>query len=293
MKEVTKAVIPAAGFGTRFLPATKSMPKEMLSIIDKPTLQFIVEEASNAGITDILLIINKGKEAIINHFDKNLELEEHLKSNNKLEEIQAIQSIESLARIYYIRQDSPKGLGHAISLAEHFVGNEPFAVLLGDDVVIGDTPAISQLINAYYKYESTILGIQEVAPEFVNKYGIISGPKIAEDIFFVESMIEKPDIGNAPTNFAILGRYIITPGIFNFLKKQTPGVNNEIQLTDALMNLSLNEKVYGKIFTGNRYDLGSKIGFIKATIDKALATEEFREDTLNYIKDIYIKTLKI
>lgn len=286
MKKVTKAVIPAAGYGTRFLPATKSMPKEMLTIIDKPTLQFIVEEASNAGITDILIIISRDKESVINHFHKNLELEEHLRSKNKLDDIEMIKNIENLARIYYIRQDSPQGLGHAISLAENFVGDDPFAILLGDDIVVGETPAISQLINSYYEYNSSILGIQEVLPEFVNKYGIIDGIKIEDDVFDVKSMVEKPDIGTAPTNFAILGRYVLTPRIFKCLREQNPGKDNEIQLTDALMSLSQKEKVYGKIFTGNRYDVGSKMGFIKATIDRALALDEFRNDTLEYLKEI-------
>lgn len=286
MKKVTKAVIPAAGYGTRFLPATKSMPKEMLTIIDKPTLQFIVEEASNAGITDILIIISRDKESVINHFDKNLELEEHLRSKNKLDDIEMIKNIENLARIYYIRQDSPQGLGHAISLAENFVGDDPFAILLGDDIVVGETPAISQLINSYYEYNSSILGIQEVLPEFVNKYGIIDGIKIEDDVFDVKSMVEKPDIGTAPTNFAILGRYVLTPRIFKCLREQNPGKDNEIQLTDALMSLSQKEKVYAKIFTGNRYDVGSKMGFIKATIDRALAIDEFRNDTLEYLKEI-------
>ncbi len=286
MKKVTKAVIPAAGYGTRFLPATKSMPKEMLTIIDKPTLQFIVEEASNAGITDILIIISRDKESVINHFDKNLELEEHLRSKNKLDDIEMIKNIENLARIYYIRQDFPQGLGHAISLAENFVGDDPFAILLGDDIVVGETPAISQLINSYYEYNSSILGIQEVLPEFVNKYGIIDGIKIEDDVFDVKSMVEKPDIGTAPTNFAILGRYVLTPRIFKCLREQNPGKDNEIQLTDALMSLSQKEKVYGKIFTGNRYDVGSKMGFIKATIDRALAIDEFRNDTLEYLKEI-------
>ncbi len=285
-KKVTKAVIPAAGFGTRFLPATKSMPKEMLSIIDKPTLQFIVEEASKSGITDILIIISRAKEPIINHFDKNLDLEEHLKSKNKLDDIELIKSVEKLARIYYVRQDEQKGLGHAISLAESFVGEDPFAVLLGDDIVKGDPPAISQLIESYYNYESTILGIQEILPQFVKKYGIIDGTKIEDDVFKVKSMVEKPEVGKAPTNFAILGRYVITPGIFKFLKSQEPGKDNEIQLTDALMKLSHEERVYGKVFKGKRYDVGSKIGFIKATIDRALELEEFRNDTLEYLKEI-------
>lgn len=287
MKKITKAVIPAAGYGTRFLPATKSIPKEMLPIIDKPTLQFIVEEAVNAGITDILIIISRDKESIINHFDTNLELEEHLKSKNKLDDIDLIRSTENLANIYYIRQDSPKGLGHAISLAKNFVGDDYFAVLLGDDMVVGEPPAISQLINAHYKYSSTILGIQEVLPEFVNKYGIIEGEKIENDIFDVKSMIEKPDIGCAPTNYAILGRYVISPNIFQLLEKQNPGKDNEIQLTDALMNLSTREKVFGKIFTGKRYDVGSKIGFIKATIDRALGIDEFKDETIEYITEIY------
>lgn len=286
MKKVRKAVIPAAGFGTRFLPATKSLPKEMLSIIDKPTLQFVVEEAVKAGITDILIILSKNKESIINHFDRNYELEEHLKNKRKNKEINELKKLDNLANIFYTRQDSPKGLGHAISLAESFVGDEPFAVLLGDDVVIGETPAIGQLIDAYDKYQTTILGIQKVEDEDVNKYGIMDGEKIDEDVFSISKMIEKPKLREAPTNLAILGRYVITPKIFEILKTQKPGVGNEIQLTDALFNLSKFEKVHGKVFVGDRYDVGSKIGFIKATIDRALNTEEFRDETLKYLKEI-------
>lgn len=286
MKKIKKAVIPAAGFGTRFLPATKSLPKEMLTIIDKPTLQFVVEEAAKSGITDILIILSRNKESIINHFDKNSELENHLLKNEKIKELEDLKSLDNLANIYYIRQKSPKGLGHAISLAEHFIGDEPFAVLLGDDVVIGDEPAIGQLIVAYEKFGTSILGVQKVPEEDVVKYGIIDGEIIEDTIHSVTSMIEKPSIEEAPTNFGVLGRYIITPKIFDILKNQKPGINDEIQLTDALHSLLEYERIHSKIFTGKRYDMGSKIGFIKATIDRALNDEEFRDETLKYLKEI-------
>lgn len=286
MKEIRKAVIPAAGFGTRFLPATKSLPKEMLTIIDKPTLQFVVEEAVESGITDILIILSRNKESIINHFDKNSDLENLLLKKNKLKELDELKSLDNMANIYYIRQKSPKGLGHAISLAENFVGNESFAVLLGDDVVVGDDPAIGQLIKAYEKFGTSILGVQEIPKEDVVKYGIIDGEIIEDTIHLVSSMIEKPNIEEAPTNFGILGRYIITPKIFDILKDQKPGINDEIQLTDALHSLLKYEQIHSKIFTGKRYDLGSKIGFIKATIDRALSNEEFRDETLKYLKEL-------
>lgn len=286
MKKVTKAIIPAAGFGTRFLPSTKSLPKEMLSLIDKPTLQFVVEEAVDAGIKDILIIISRNKESIINHFDKNIELENHLKEKEKFDEIEKLKKIDKLANIYYIRQDEPKGLGHAISLGKSFIGDESFAVLLGDDVVMGDNPAINQLIDAHYNCNSTILGVQEVLLENINKYGIISGKKVSPSLTKVDNMVEKPSAENAPSNIAILGRYVITPKIFEILESQSPGVNNEIQLTDALLTLLEFEDVFAKEFVGKRYDLGSKIGFIKATIDRAINSEEFREDTLAYIKEI-------
>lgn len=287
--KIKKAVIPAAGLGTRFLPATKALPKEMLPVIDIPTLQLVIEEAVDSGIEDILIIIGRNKESIVNYFDRNVELENHLINKNKLDELQRLKKLEDLANIFYVRQNTPKGLGHAISLSESFVGNEPFCVLLGDDIVVSKTPVIKQMIKTYEKYGSTVLGVQEVEKKDIDKYGIVDGIKIYDRVYKVNSLVEKPKIENAPSNIGILGRYIITPEIFEILKNLKPGVGNEIQLTDGLLKLIEKEDVYAHVFEGTRYDMGSKMGYIKATIDRALSSEEFRDETLEYIQNIVKK----
>ena len=286
---VKKAIIPAAGLGTRFLPATKSQPKEMLPIVDKPTLQYIIEEAIESGIEEILIITGRNKKSIEDHFDKSVELELELEQKGKKEMLEMVRDISNMVNIHYIRQKEPKGLGHAIHCAKSFIGDEPFAVLLGDDIVDADTPCLKQLINTYDEYKTTILGVQEVAKEDTDKYGILDVKHIEDRVYKVKDMVEKPSVESAPSNIAILGRYIINPSIFEILENQKPGKGGEIQLTDALKTLSTQEAIYAYNFEGRRYDVGDKFGFLEATIDFALKRDELREDLLNYMKDIVAK----
>lgn len=284
--KVKKAIIPAAGLGTRFLPATKSQPKEMLPIVDKPTLQYIIEEAISSGIEEILIITGRNKKSIEDHFDKSVELELELEQKGKQEMLDMVRDISNMVNIHYIRQKEPKGLGHAIYCAKSFIGNEPFAVLLGDDIVDNETPCLKQLINAYDEYKTSILGVQEVAMEDTNKYGILDVKHIEDRVYKVKDMIEKPDIDKAPSNVAILGRYIITPAIFDILENQAPGKGGEIQLTDALKTLGKQEAIYAYNFEGRRYDVGDKFGFLEATIDFALKRENLKEELLNYMEKV-------
>ncbi|MCS0654767.1 UTP--glucose-1-phosphate uridylyltransferase GalU [Cytobacillus firmus] len=285
--KIRKAVIPAAGLGTRFLPATKAQPKEMLPIVDKPTIQYIIEEAVLSGIEDIIIISGRGKRAIEDHFDKSYELEETLAKKGDWNKLNQIKKISELADIHYIRQKEPKGLGHAIYCARSFIGNEPFAVMLGDDVIQSDTPCLKQLIDVYDKYESTVIGVQEVPGEDLSKYGIINAKEqLEEGTYLLDSLIEKPRIEEAPSNLAVMGRYILEPDILDILGVLEPGAGGEIQLTDALRKLAGSEKVYAHYFKGDRYDVGDKFGFIKATIDFALQREDLKRDVLNYIKSI-------
>ncbi|QCX32907.1 UTP--glucose-1-phosphate uridylyltransferase GalU [Caloramator sp. E03] len=287
--KVRKAIIPAAGLGTRFLPATKAQPKEMLPIVDKPTIQYIIEEAVESGIEEILIITGRNKRAIEDHFDKSVELEMELKSKHKDELLKEVDYISNLAQIYYIRQKEPKGLGHAIYCAKTFVGNEPFAVMLGDDVVDNKEPCLKQLIDVYNEYKTTILGVQEVPIEDVNKYGIVKGMHIEDGVFKVKDLIEKPDIEKAPSNIAILGRYIITPSIFEILEHTKPGKGGEIQLTDALKELLNKEAMYAYVFKGRRYDVGDKLGFLQATVEFALKRDDLKNDFLAYLSKIINK----
>ncbi|RXM77059.1 UTP--glucose-1-phosphate uridylyltransferase [Clostridium tetani] len=284
--KVKKAVIPAAGLGTRFLPATKAQPKEMLPIVDKPTIQHIIEEAVASGIEEILIITGRNKRAIEDHFDKSVELEQQLKDTGKKDMLEMVEDISNMAEIYYIRQKEPKGLGHAINCARTFVGDEPFAVMLGDDVVYGDKPCLKQLIECYNEYKTTILGVQQVAREDVYKYGIVEGKHIENNVYKVKDLIEKPDVDEAPSNIAILGRYIITPKIFEILSTIEPGKGGEIQLTDALKKLSLQEAIYAYDFEGRRYDVGDKLGFLEATVEFALRKDEIKNDVEKYILGI-------
>ena len=286
---VKKAIIPAAGLGTRFLPATKSQPKEMLPIVDKPTLQYIIEEAINSGIEEILIITGRNKKSIEDHFDKSVELELELEQKGKQEMLEMVRDIANMVNIHYIRQKEPKGLGHAIHCAKSFIGDEPFAVLLGDDIVDNEIPCLKQLINAYDEYKTSILGVQEVAKEDTNKYGILDVKHIEDRVYKVKDMVEKPDVDKAPSNVAILGRYIITPAIFDILENQEPGKGGEIQLTDALKTLGKQEAIYAYNFEGRRYDVGDKFGFLEATIDFALKRDNLRDDLLNYMKEIVNK----
>ena len=277
---IKKAVIPAAGYGTRFLPITKALPKELLPIIDHPTIEYIVNEAIESGITDILLIVSSNKNAIIDYFDYNLELETILLSKNKYEEYGIIRNIAKGANIHYIRQREQLGLGHAVLQAEAFVGNEPFAVLLGDDMYVGKPePAIKQLMNAFEKVQSSVLGTIEVALKDTSKYGIcIPKPDQTGPIVELKGVVEKPKVEDAPSRSAIGGRYILTPGIFSYLKNQTRGAGNEIQLTDAILRLMNTEKVYAYDITGKRYDVGNKMDYIEAILDFGLQKNELKEE---------------
>ncbi|NLK36005.1 MAG: UTP--glucose-1-phosphate uridylyltransferase GalU [Gracilibacteraceae bacterium] len=285
--KVKKAIIPAAGLGTRFLPATKAQPKEMLPIVDKPTIQYIVEEAIDSGIEEILIVTGRNKRAIEDHFDRSVELELELarKNNNGL--LKQVQDISNLVDIYYIRQKEAKGLGHAIYCARTFVGNEPFAVLLGDDVVSARVPCLRQLMDVFEDYSKTVLGVQKVNPEEVNKYGIIGYDEISERLYKVKNLVEKPSKENAPSNVAILGRYIITPEIFDILRETEPGSGGEIQLTDALRTLGKNQPMYAYNFEGRRYDIGSKLGFLQATVEFALQREDLKDEFREYLKEVF------
>ena len=283
--KVRKAIIPAAGLGTRFLPATKSQPKEMLPIVDKPTLQYIIEEAIASGIEEILIITGRNKQSIEDHFDKSVELELELAQKGKDDMLEMVQNISNMANIHYIRQKEPRGLGDAINCAKSFIEDEPFAVLLGDDIVDSKSPCLKQLINTFNDYRTTILGVQEVAHENVDKYGIIDAIKIDESSYKVKNLIEKPKKDSAPSNIAILGRYIITPTIFDILDTQEPGKGGEIQLTDALKILCEREAMYAYKFEGKRYDVGDKLGFLEATIEYALKREDLKDGLLEIIKN--------
>ncbi|MEH7884018.1 UTP--glucose-1-phosphate uridylyltransferase GalU [Bacillus sp. JJ1609] len=284
--KVKKAIIPAAGLGTRFLPATKAMPKEMLPIVDKPTIQYIVEEAIESGIEDIIIVTGKGKRAIEDHFDHSFELEQNLFEKGKFELLNEVQKSSKLVDIHYIRQKEPKGLGHAIWCARKFIGNEPFAVLLGDDIVQAEKPCLQQMIEQYERYNASILGVQKVNPEEVSRYGIVDGNCIGDRFYSVNSLVEKPAIEEAPSNLAIMGRYILNPRIFDVLDQQKPGAGGEIQLTDAIAGLNEYEAVYAYDFEGKRYDVGEKMGFIKTTIEFALQREDLRTDLLDYFSSI-------
>lgn len=289
MKRIRKAVIPAAGFGTRFLPATKATPKEMLPIVDKPTIQYIVEEALESGIEDILIISGHAKRAIEDHFDSTPILEENLKAKGKIDLLKMVQEISEI-NVHYIRQKHMRGLGDAILCARAFVDNEPFAVLLGDDVVYNpkpQPPALKQLIDMYSQTGATILGCQKVPKEKVSSYGIVAGePTINEQLMKVSDMIEKPSVEEAPSQMAVLGRYIITPDVFEVLQNTKPGKGGEIQLTDALKVMAKRENVYAYNFTGKRYDVGDKLGFLKATVEFALRRDDLSADFSSYLKDI-------
>ncbi|SOB91447.1 UTP--glucose-1-phosphate uridylyltransferase [Ureibacillus xyleni] len=288
MSKVRKAVIPAAGLGTRFLPATKAQPKEMLPIVDKPTIQYIVEEAVASGIEDIIIISGRNKRAIEDHFDKTYELEEHLAKKGKWNDLEEVQKISQLANIHYIRQKEAKGLGDAIYCAHRFIGNEPFAVLLGDIILDSETPAIAQLIDTYEEQRTSVIGVQPVPMEIVHQYGVID-PKstiIEGQPIEVKRFVEKPSAHEAPSNLSIMGRYILTPTIFNALKSITPGAGGEIQLTDALDLLNYSEKILAYNVEGQLYDIGSKIGYVQATIDFALKRNDLKNELLQYMNTI-------
>lgn len=284
--KVRKAIIPAAGLGTRFLPATKAQPKEMLPIVDKPTIQYIVEEAIESGIEDIIIVTGRNKRAIEDHFDKSYELEAELQKKGNEDLLNLVKDISNLVDIHYIRQKEPKGLGHAIHCAKSFIGNEPFAVLLGDDIVDSEVPCLKQLINVYNEYKTTVLGVQPVSNEDVPKYGIVGCKQVDDRVYKVKDLVEKPDLENAPSNIAILGRYILSPHIFEHLENMTPGKGGEIQLTDALKSQINSEAIYAYDFVGKRYDVGHRLGFLEATIEFALKRDDIKDDFKNYLKRI-------
>ena len=289
-KMIRKAIIPAAGLGTRFLPATKAQPKEMLPIVDKPTLQYIIEECVASGIEEILIITGRNKKSIEDHFDRSVELEMELEKAGKHEMLEMVREISDMVNIHFIRQKEPRGLGHAILCAKSFVGNEPFAVLLGDDVVYNDNkPCLKQLIDCYGEYKTSVLGVQKVADENVHKYGIVSGIQIEDRVYKVKNLIEKPSVEEAPSNIAILGRYIITPKIFEILENTAPGKGNEIQLTDGLLKLIEEEAMYAYDFEGRRYDVGDKLGFLEATVEYAMRKDDLREAFREYLQSIIKK----
>ena len=285
MKKVRKAIIPAAGLGTRFLPATKAMPKEMLPIVDKPTIQYIVEEAVASGIEDIIIVTGKGKRSIEDHFDSANDLEWNLEAKGKEDLLNKVRFASNLADIHYIRQKEPKGLGHAVWCARNFIGDEPFAVLLGDDIVQSGIPCLKQLINEFEETQSSIIGVQQVPKEVTDRYGIVDPGENKGRRYQVKNFVEKPGKGTAPSNLAILGRYILTPEIFMFLEKQQTGAGGEIQLTDAIQQLNQIQRVFAYDFEGERYDVGEKLGFVKTTIDFALQNEEIKDEVYKFLHD--------
>ena len=284
--QIRKAVILAAGLGTRFLPVTKAQPKEMLPIVDKPTLQIVVEEAVASGIEDILIVTGRNKSAIENHFDRTVELELELEKKGKMQELQEIREISEMANIYYIRQKELLGSGHAVYRAKGFVGNEPFAVMVGDDIVYHTKPVLKQMIEIYDEVQTSVLGVQQVSRTDVSKYGIIDGVMIRDRVYRVKSLVEKPPIDEAPSDIAALGRYIINPSIFDILEYTKPGTGGEIQLTDALKMQAQQEEMYAYYFAGRRYDVGDKQGFLQATVEYALRREDLRDQFLQFLLDV-------
>jgi UTP--glucose-1-phosphate uridylyltransferase len=291
MTEIKKAVIPAAGFGTRFLPVTKSQPKEMLPIVDKPTIQYVVEEAVDAGITDILMIIGKGKRAIEEHFDRNFELEQQLLEKQNLKELKEIKAITNLADIHFIWQKELNGLGDAISYARHHVNNESFAILLGDTLIDSERGSVTrQLIEVFKQYQGSVVALEEVNPELTHRYGVIDGIKTDTDTYKVKNFVEKPAIGESPSNLAIASRYIFTPEIFTYLEQIERGINNEVQLTDAMQLMVQEHAMYGYRFSGRRYDIGNKLDFLKTNVIYGLNREDLGGDFKAWLKE-YISTV--
>ncbi|RXZ01490.1 UTP--glucose-1-phosphate uridylyltransferase GalU [Fictibacillus sp. S7] len=284
MKKVRKAIIPAAGLGTRFLPATKAMPKEMLPIVDKPTIQYIVEEAIESGIEDIIIVTGKGKRAIEDHFDHAFELEQNLFEKGKIDLLQKVQQSSKMADIHYIRQKEPKGLGHAVWCARKFIGDEPFAVLLGDDIVQAEKPCLKQLIEQYENTGSSVIGVQTVPEDQTSRYGIVDPTSHNGRLYGVQNFVEKPAQGEAPSNLAIMGRYVLSPEIFHYLDKQEKGSGGEVQLTDAIQKLNTFQRVFAYDFEGTRYDVGEKFGFISTTLEFALKDSDLRPSLLQELE---------
>jgi UTP--glucose-1-phosphate uridylyltransferase len=278
-----KAVIPAAGLGTRFLPATKAQPKEMLPVFNKPTIQYVVEEAVSSGIDDILIITGKGKRSIEDHFDRSFELEFSLQNSGKTEDLREIEAISDMADIYYVRQKKQKGLGDAIRTAKNHIDGEPFAVLLGDTIAQSNVPCTKQLMDTFYKYEASTIAIERVPEEKIERYGIIKGAQISDSVYKIEDMVEKPSIDEAPSNLAITGRYILAPEIFDHIKDVKPGVGGEIQLTDAMRSLN---DAYGYVFDGKIYDIGNTFEWLKSSIEIALTDENVKDELKQYLREL-------
>ncbi|SHM60610.1 UTP--glucose-1-phosphate uridylyltransferase GalU [Gracilibacillus kekensis] len=285
MKKVRKAIIPAAGLGTRFLPATKAMPKEMLPIVDKPTIQYIVEEAVKSGIEDIIIVTGKGKRAIEDHFDHNFELEDNLMKKGKFELLEKTKQ-PAQVDIHYIRQKEPLGLGHAVWCARKFIGDEPFAVLLGDDIVQSEIPCLKQMIEQYESTGGSILGVQQVPDNETHRYGIVAPTEKIGNLYSIKQLVEKPEQGTAPSNLAIMGRYVLSPKIFGYLDSQNVGAGGEIQLTDAIQQLNQTQSVFAYDFEGERYDVGEKLGFVKTTIEFALQNEEIGDEVKRILQNL-------
>lgn len=281
---IRKAIIPAAGYGSRFLPATKAQPKEMLPIIDTPTIQYVIEETVKSGISEILVITGKGKQAIENHFDQSFELEKELEKKKKYKQLKEIQDIANMAQIYYIRQKEMKGLGDALRYARNFVGNEPFVVLLGDTIVRGKTPCVRQLIDVYTQYRAPIIGVEEVPENKVDRYGIVDGKLINGSIYKVSDLVEKPAVNEAPSRLAIGGRYVLTSEIFEFLDKTEPGKGGEIQLTDALKAMAVEKEMLACKFEGKRYDIGNKLDYLKTEIEFAVERDDIGYEFQQFLK---------
>jgi UTP--glucose-1-phosphate uridylyltransferase len=286
MTKVRKAVIPAAGLGTRFLPATKSQPKEMVPVIDKPTIQYVVEEAVGAGITDILVITGRGKRAIEDHFDRNFELEFYLEQGKKHEELEQVQAISEMADIHYIRQRDPLGLGHAVSVARQHVGSEPFAVLLGDDIMVDDARLLRSMLDVYERYGRSVVAVLEVPREDIKNYGCVTPELMEENLVRIRSIVEKPKPEEAPSNLAVIGRYVFTPEIFDALDRITPGAGGELQLTDAISLLLETQTVFGYSFETGRYDIGKKIDFLRATVELALDRPDLGDEFKAFLAEI-------
>jgi UTP--glucose-1-phosphate uridylyltransferase len=284
--QVRKAVIPAAGMGTRFLPATKSSPKEMLPVVDKPAIQYVVEEAVGAGITDILIITGRGKRAIEDHFDRNFELEHLLETKGKTELLKEVQASTSLASIHYVRQIDPLGLGHAVSTARDHVGDEPFAVLLGDDLMVDDSLLLRTMLDDHLRYGRSVIACMEVAPEDISSYGCVAGTPAHDGLVEVEAIVEKPAPADAPSNLAVIGRYVFTPDIFDALDRIEPGAGGELQLTDAIALLREEQTVYGRVFSKGRYDTGQKINWLRANVELALTHPELGDDVRAMLREL-------
>ena len=286
MSVIRKAVIPAAGLGTRFLPATKSQPKEMLPVVDKPAIQYVVEEAARAGLTDILIITGRGKRAIEDHFDRNFELEHYLEESGKSDLLKEVQVASELADIHYIRQRDPLGLGHAVSVARQHVGDEPFAVLLGDDIMVDDSVLLRSMLDVHERFGRSVLALKEVLPEEISRYGCVAQEPVEQGLVQVRSIVEKPKQADAPSNLAVMGRYVFTPEIFDALDRIEPGAGGELQLTDAISLLLETQTVYGRTFTDGRFDIGQKIDFLRANVEIALDRPDLGPETAEMLVDV-------